>query len=226
MLKIQNHDLIMKKLLLSIYSNPKLANQLGFKGGTCLYYYKNLDRFSTDLDFNLLSETLNVNEIDKIIKSIPNLKVIDYKNKFNTWFWALNYEPNAPKIKIEISKRDYPDTYVTQDDLGINITIMSDDCMFAHKLCAISDRKIMQNRDLYDALFMFKHNYPINEEIIKIRTSKSVKEYFGYLIEYINQNVNQHKILDGLGEVLDQSQKNYYKQNLLKDLIFELKLRT
>jgi predicted nucleotidyltransferase component of viral defense system len=224
MLNTQEHEIAMKRLLLDIFSNPKLKTELAFKGGTCLYFFHKLNRFSTDLDFNLISNDLSANEIEKIINT-AKLEIVDSMNKSNTWFWAVSYGKNTVKIKIEISKRDYPDTYEIIDYLGIKLKIMSKDCMFAHKLCAISDRKTMQNRDLFDALFMFKNNYSINPEIIKLRTGKDTKAYFAFLIDYIKANVNSNKILDGLGEVLDPSLKSYYKKNLLPDLILELGLR-
>lgn len=224
MLNTQEHEIQMKKLLIAIFSNPKLKNELAFKGGTCLYFFHQLNRFSTDLDFNLVTDNLSVLEITKIIKS-SKLEIVDEMNKFNTWFWAVSYGKSTVKIKVEISKRGYPDTYEAIDYLGVKLKVMTKDCMFAHKLCAISDRKIMQNRDLFDALFMFKNNYPINEAIIFQRTGKTLRNYFGYLVEYINQNVNVNKILDGLGEVLDPKVKSYYKNNLLKDLLTELQIR-
>ena len=42
--------------------------------------------------------------------------------------------------------------------------------IFANKLVALTDRKIMVNRDLYDICFFYKNNFPINEKIITERT--------------------------------------------------------
>jgi predicted nucleotidyltransferase component of viral defense system len=225
MLNITTHEVNMKRILLEFFSDPTLKKQLAFKGGTCLYFFYNLNRFSTDLDFNLISNSLAHKNIEKIFAKYPNLKIVDKMNKTNTWFWSLSYGNDSVNIKIEISKRDYPDNYETKNLLGISVTTMKKECMFAHKLCAISDRKILQNRDLFDSLFMFKNNYPINEEIIKIRTGKSMDEYFKFLINYIQKNVNEAKILDGLGEVLDSNIKSFYKKNLLKELLLEIGLR-
>jgi hypothetical protein len=97
--------------------------------------------------------------------------------------------------------------------------------MFAHKLCAITDRKKLQNRDLYDAHFMFIKNFPINDIIIETRTGKKTKEYFKYLIEFIEKNVNPNTVLDGLGELLGDSQKDRIKATLIPDLLFDLKTR-
>jgi hypothetical protein len=140
--------------------------------------------------------------------------------------WFGSYQKGMQGVKVEISKRDFPDTYVNKNFYGITIPTLSPDCMFAHKLCAITDRKKMQNRDLYDAHFMFIKDFPINEEIIKIRTGRTLKEYFLYLIDFIEKNVNKNTILEGLGELLSDSQKDRVKETLLRDILFDLKSRT
>ena len=225
MLETSKHEIVMKKILSDIYSHPSLRANLGFKGGTCLYFFYDLNRFSTDLDFNLLGDTLEVTELTKIISK--HLEIAEQREKHFTWFWQGSYTKGSHRIKIEISKRDFPDTYITKDFYGLSLTTMSPDCMFAHKLCAISDRKTLQNRDLYDSWFMFDNNFVINEEIIKIRTGKSTKDYFQDLIKYIEKETSiQHSILDGLGEVLNQSQKDWVKTQLLSKLLFELKIRS
>jgi hypothetical protein len=109
---------------------------------------------------------------------------------------------------------------------GFTIKTLSEDCMFAHKLCAVTDRKKMQNRDIYDSLFMFERGFDINEDIIEIRTGKSLKEYLVYLFDFINKNIKPNLILDGLGEVLDNKRKNWVKNNLISRLLFEINIRT
>ena len=73
---------------------------------------------------------------------------------------------------------------------------------------------------------MFVKDFPINEEIVKIRTGKTLKEYFLYLIDFIEKNVNKNAILEGLGELLSDSQKDRIKETLLRDILFDLKSRT
>lgn len=225
MLDVTKHEIVMKKILSDIYSHSSLRANLGFKGGTCLYFFYNLNRFSTDLDFNLLSDSLDADELAKILSK--HLEIAEQREKHFTWFWQGSYSTGSHRIKIEISKRDYPDTYITKDFYGLSLTTMSPDCMFAHKLCAISDRKTLQNRDLYDAWFMFDNNFLFNEEIIRIRTGKSTKDYFQDLINYIQkERTIQNSILDGLGEVLNQTEKDWVKTQLLPKLLFELKVRS
>lgn len=54
-IKKEEHKRRMLKILADISANPKLAINLGFKGGTCCYFIHGLDRFSVDLDFDLLN---------------------------------------------------------------------------------------------------------------------------------------------------------------------------
>ena len=132
---------------------------------------------------------------------------------------------NKQKVKLEISKRDYPDKYINKDFYGITIPTMEPSYMFAHKLCAITDRRVLQNRDIYDAHFMFKNGFEINEDIIKLRTGDGLKDYFKYLIKYINKNINKNNIIEGLGELLTESQKDSVKATLLRDILFDLESR-
>ena len=215
------HELTFKKILRDLYQNKNLQAKLAFKGGTCLYMFYNLDRFSIDLDFNIIGNDFNPEEVTKILKGY--LEIEEY-NKHYTYFWLGSYEKGKQKIKVEMSKRNYPDNYANVDFYGLTIPTLSKDSMFAHKLCAITDRKKVVNRDLYDAYFMFKNNFEINEKIIEMRMNKTAKEYIKDLVPFIRENVSPHDILQGLGELVDSKQKIWIKEKLLKELIFNLQL--
>ena len=66
---------------------------------------------------------------------------------------------------------------------------------------------------------------PINKQIIYERTNKSLPDYFDHLKEYIEEHVDKKHILLGLGEVLDEPQKDWAKDHLLDELLFQIKLR-
>ncbi len=223
MLYIEKHDQILKNILRDIYTTPNLQASLALKGGTCLYLFYGLDRFSVDLDFNLFFSKFNDNELNKILEKYLN--IAERENKHSTWFYIGSYEKSFQKVKVEISKRDYPDKYVYKDFYGLTVLTMEPSCMFAHKLCAITDRKKLQNRDIYDAHFMFNKHFNIDEVIIKLRTGKTVKEYFIELINFIELKVKDNNILEGLGELLNDQQKNNVRLNLKRDILFDLKSR-
>lgn len=223
MLDINKHEIILKQILRDIFKHDKLQGQLLFKGGTCLYIFYELIRFSTDLDFNLRSDQFDHEEVTKILKKY--ITVEDFSSKSNTWFWLGSYGKGLQKIKIEVSKREYPDKYLNMNYFGILIPTMAPEYMFAHKLCAITDRKKVQNRDLYDAWFMFDKQWEPNDEIIELRTGRSKIEYYKDLIKFIDTKVDKKKVLDGLGEVVEEKQKVWIKSHLIEDLLFQLKIR-
>ena len=224
MLDRQQHEQILKNILRDILKDNRLSPQLALKGGTCLYLFHNLPRFSVDLDFNLMKDTTF--EPDNLTEIVSNyLNIEDQKEKKFTWFWLGNFEKGRQKIKVEISKRQFPDKYEVKQFYGLSANTMTPEYMFAHKLCAITDRTMLQNRDLYDSWFMFKNQFPINEQIIISRTNNSTIDYLTSLKKHIQKNINPSGILNGLGELLDQSQKEWVKANLLDELIFQIQLK-
>jgi predicted nucleotidyltransferase component of viral defense system len=216
MLDITDHKRKLITLFLDILDNRNLSSTLGFKGGTALYLFYNLDRFSTDLDFNVVDEEFSVDEMRLEIEK--KLEVLDYRDKKFTYFWLCSYQKGQHKIKVEVSKREFPDRYKIRDFRGYSCRVLDKGSMFAHKLCAITNRKVLQNRDLYDSWFMFNQNFPINEEIVNFRLNKTVSEYSKELVELIDRLPEGYNILNGLGSVLDQSRRDWVKQNLLKEL--------
>ena len=223
MLNRQKHEIILKNILKDIYSDNLLASILGFKGGTACYLFYNLPRFSTDLDFNLLNADKQSEVFEKIKIIAEKYGTIDEARiKRKTIFVMFSYEKGMQKIKIEISVRDYKDDFTIKNFLGISVLTMVPENMFAHKLAAITDRKKIANRDLFDLDYFFQKNWSINERIIKLRTSKNLKEYLRYLIKFIDKEIKENMILDGLGEVLSEKQKDWTKKNLKADLIFKI----
>ncbi len=67
MLNRIKHEQILKSILKDIYLNPYLQANLAFKGGTCLYMFYGLERFSIDLDFNLLSNNFDSSLVQHIV---------------------------------------------------------------------------------------------------------------------------------------------------------------
>lgn len=225
MLNITKHRQIMTKILLDLMSEKRLATKLGFKGGTALYLFYELDRFSTDLDFDLIGSggEDEIGLIDKIARK--NLTVIDKKTKRFTWYWMGSYLRGEHKIKVEVNTREYPNEYEIQDLRGYSIKVMKKEFMMAHKLCAVLDRKNLQNRDLYDLWWMFKHGFTASDEIVKLRTGKSLQKYWGDLLKKVDSLPKNFDILQGLGEVMDYRKKDWVRGNLIKELRIELASR-
>lgn len=219
---INRHRTALLNILKDIYQHPRLAAQLGFKGGTSLYFVYNLPRFSIDLDFNLLPEAdFNPADMTEILHR--HLKIIDSHNKKNTWFWLGDYGAGQWNLKIEVSKRKFSDHYEIKDIFGLSINVMTLPDQFAHKLVAITDRPTLANRDLFDTWWLFKQGTIISEDIIMQRTGKDVEDYLLYLIDYIPANLDKRGILNGLGELVNEDTKKWTKGDLLRELDFYLK---
>lgn len=227
MLDKSKHEIILKNILRDIYQDPPLQAQLAFKGGTCLNLFYDLPRFSTDLDFSLLpdveTETFDPRTLDQILTKYISIR--EFTAKRFTWFWSGSYEKGLQTIKVEINKREFSDKYELKDFLGITVRTLDLSSMFAHKLCAVTDRRQMVNRDLFDTWWLLKQITPIREEIIVERTGKNLPAYLEYLSEYITKNVDRRHIVSGLGELLDRPQKDWVRDHLYDDLIAQIQLR-
>jgi predicted nucleotidyltransferase component of viral defense system len=219
---VHNSNLI--SLLKSIYSDASLGPLLGFKGGTAAHLFYDLNRLSVDLDFDLLApkkEKFVFEKIKKIAKKQGEIK--EAHNKRYTLFILLSYSTGSKNIKIEINKRQFDCQYQTLNHLGIPMLVMTKEDMFANKLIALTNRNSIVNRDIYDVHFFLKNRWKINKKIVEQRAEMKFDQYLEFCIEFLEKyNSN---ILFGLGELLDNKQKNWVRDNLLDDTIFQLKLR-
>jgi predicted nucleotidyltransferase component of viral defense system len=230
MLNREKHQLVMGQVLKDIYSDVSISSLLGFKGGTCAYFFYDLPRFSVDLDFDLLF----VNEeniklvFDKIVAILSKYgQVKDKYIKRFTVFALVSYGDEDHNMKVEISLRKFSENiqeyYEINEFLGIPMFVAKKDYLFASKLLALTLRKETAMRDVFDIHYFAKNNWDINAEIIKERTGISVKEYILTCVDFI-EKVKDNQILHGLGELVDgEKDKEWIRKNLKFDSIFMLK---
>ena len=227
-LDIVTHKNILIKILKDIFTDHGLGPILGFKGGTAAYLFYDLNRFSVDLDFDLLDESKEdfvFEEVRKILENYGTVKEAD-KKRFNL-FYMLSYDdksPGAQNIKVEINRRDFGSKYDVRAYLGISMKVMVKEDMAAHKLVAMYERLGKANRDVFDAWFFLEHNWPINKQIVEARTGMSFKDFLKKCIDLL-EKIDDKNILAGMGELLDEKQKAWIKTNLKKDTLFLLKLK-
>ena len=62
----------------------------------------------------------------------------------------------------------------------------------------------------------------MNEELIKERTGKNAEEYLGSLTRFIEKNFTEKNIPYGLGEVLEEKQKEWVRKELIKETMEEI----
>ena len=240
----EQHQKIMLNILADISADPELSVNLGFKGGTCCYFLYGLDRFSVDLDFDLLNENKkdSVGEkIEKLLLKYDRKRLHSPKGTMepaDKLSYKLKYSDDlkVSGLKIDISDRidlNKLNQYEILDVVsGVPLNVLKKEDIFAHKLVALKDRfenkkinKAVANRDLYDICFFFQKGWDFNIDIIKLRRGIAAKEYLKELKEFIEKNVNEKNVLNGIGALVDDRKRDWVKNNLKKEAIKQLAIQ-
>lgn len=223
-LDYSKHKNILLQILKDIYSDTSIAPYLGFKGGTAALMFYDLPRNSVDLDFDLLDESKEDEVFEKVSTIVKEYgTVLDSHIKRFNLLHVVSYDPKAQNIKIEINRRQFGSRYEMKTLLGISMLVMVQEDMFAHKLMAMYERVGKTSRDVFDVNYFAKSNWPINRKIVEERSSMSFKETVEQCIDILEKMDNKH-ILDGLGELLSDPQKDSARAKLKSDTIFQLRV--
>ncbi|GAI43268.1 unnamed protein product, partial [marine sediment metagenome] len=207
------------QILKDIYTDMELANCLGFKGGTALMFFYDLPRFSVNLDFNLLDvekENIAYRKVRQILLKYG--KIFDEAKKFYGPLIVLDYGMNERKLKVEISNRLFENRYEIKNLLGINVKVMVQEDMFAHKLCALLDRNAIANRDIFDCWFFMQRQTPVNKGIVESRMKMSLSEYLQACIEHL-EAMSDKGLLQGMGELMDNKMKRFVQVKMRSEII-------
>lgn len=100
---------------------------------------------------------------------------------------------------------------------------MTKEDMFAHKLMAMYERMGKTSRDIYDVWFFLQNRFPINREIVEKRANMPFDDFVTKCILKL-EKFNNRNILNGVGELLTPSQKDWAKAKLLTETIALLRL--
>lgn len=213
MLNKDKHRQILFSIIKEIFESD-FAKNIAFKWWTACYFLHSLDRFSTDLDFDLIENDTHLEEnILNILK-----KYWEIKKGRNI---ILSYWNDDDNIKIDINRKIWQNNkYEIKNFFWVDIKLQTTDTIFANKLVALVERNT--NRDIYDVYFFFKNNWNINEQIILERTGKTKQELFKQIMAKLKNLWSNYKILDWLWEVLDAKQKAFVKEKLVCELIGRL----
>jgi len=218
------HKNILLQILKDIYSDTSIAPHLGFKGGTAAMMFYDLPRHSVDLDFDLLDETKEKEVFEKIHHILGTYgKITESYIQKNNLKNVVSYEAHTQQIKVEVNRRQFGSRYEIKNYLGISMLVMVQEDMFAHKLMAMIERVGKTSRDIFDVQFFAKHNWPINKKIVEKRSGVSFKETLEKAIDQLETMDNKH-ILDWLGELLSDAQKDSVRAKLKDDTLFILKV--
>jgi len=221
------HKNILIKILKDIYTDPTISPILGFKGGTAATFFYGLDRFSVDLDFDLLDSDKEDYVFDRLKSIIENYGTLKEarKKRFNL-LYVLSYDDkdiNAQNVKVEINRREFGSKYSVESFLGISMQVMVKEDMAAHKLCAMYERIGKTNRDIFDVQFFLSHDWPVNKKIVEDRMGVSYADFLKKCID-VMEKFDDNNILSGMGELLTEKQKSWAKAKLKSEALFSLRL--
>jgi len=177
------------ELLLYFLSDDRRS--LVFKGGTALYKFYNLNRFSEDLDFDAVGKRFDA---DKIIKKIiRNLELagmqrtisekIEYSNETNIRFSIRGplydgSKNSMSRVTINISKRERPISPLMKllistfpEIPSFELSVIDIEEIAAEKIRCIITRD--KPRDIYDLWFLSKKEITLDVSLI----NKKLKIY-------------------------------------------------
>jgi predicted nucleotidyltransferase component of viral defense system len=224
-LDIATHKTILFQILKDISMDTSISPYLGLKGGTAALMFYGLDRFSGDLDFDLLDEQQEDHVFQSVMQITENYGTLKeaHKKRFNL-FYLISYDDKARNIKVEVNQRQFGSRYEIKTFLGVSMNVMLLEDMFAHKLMAMHERINETSRDIYDVWFFLKSRSPINKSIVENRAGEPFEALVNKCIEQLEAMDNRH-ILRGLGELLAPGQKDWVRTRLREETMAYLKLR-
>ena len=176
--------------ILKALSLSKFNDSVSFLGGTCLRFAYGIDRFSEDLDFDLIKKKefdvdelmndiksrlqLQGFEIDVRIKTTEKIHIIFFKFKNVLREFGFNvHRDEKILIKFEIdfdpyeniaTETKFADSFNERFPMMVN----SKETLFAQKVLAIVFRPYQKGRDFYDLVwFLSQRNLEPNYEIFR-----------------------------------------------------------
>ena len=209
MIDKEKHRYLMFQIIKDIFSS-ELWKYLALKWWTAGYFLYGLDRFSTDLDFDLVETIENIDE--KLKKVLSKYWTVKGKQKIILSIWE-----NLVNIKVDVSRKIWKNNkYEFVDFFWTTIKVQDKSSIFANKLVALIERNT--NRDIYDVYFFFKNMFDVNEKLVFERTSMTLKDLYKKIIDKLDKLGKNYKILDWLWEVLDEKKKLFVKNELIDEL--------
>jgi len=228
------HKSQLHRLLIEIVDNPLLSQSLAFKGGTCAAMLGYLDRFSVDLDFDVLAGMHEDSIREEFYKIFDDLGY-ELKLAFeNALFFQVKYQNTTgkrSKLKVSansmvVAANQYKVQYFSEIDRLINSQTI--ETMFANKLVAVIDRyeqhQSIAGRDFYDIHHFFMKGYQYKPDVITERTGNTVEKYFSQLIDFIRKNVSQTMINEDLNSLLSVKQFQSIRKILIPELLSFLEI--
>ncbi|MDR3559175.1 MAG: nucleotidyl transferase AbiEii/AbiGii toxin family protein [Candidatus Pacebacteria bacterium] len=175
--------------ILSILYDSKYGRHLSFLGGTSLRFVYKIERFSEDLDFDLVKTGLDYAKLAKYlekqlnergflaetrVKKTENIFIIFVKfSEIMKQMGVSEFANQKIKIKFEVDPSpykslEYETKLVSAYGKTFNVIINTLPTLFAQKILALKLRPYQKGRDFYDLVwFLAQKNVEPNYAILK-----------------------------------------------------------
>lgn len=230
------HKAWLIRLLTAIIDHPKIGQWFAFKGGTCAAMRGFIDRFSLDLDFDLLlPKEEDMREVRISVEAIfrdLGFTIADQSKRVPQYF--LKYPPVGKRIRNSLKidmcypvpkSNDYE--LIRLQEIDRIVKCQTVPTMFANKLIAVlgryERRQHIASRDLYDIHAFFFQGLQYKKAIIEERTGKSCSAFFQELIAFIEKKVSQEEIDHGLNVLLPPPIFKRIRKTLKQETLMLLK---
>lgn len=223
------------RLLTAICEDPFLSESLALKGGTCAAMRGFLDRFSVDLDFDILIAKKEFPKIQRALETIfKRLGLTIYDQSKNIPHYLLKYpthdshQRNTLKLDtaFPVPKANlYEKVRLTEIDRIVQCQTL--ETMVANKLVALMARfeqtGKMAARDVYDVHQFFLRGYSYNSDVILERENASLADFFEKLIRFIEEHVTATLIDQDLNYLLPNREFQAIRKVLKQETILMLR---
>jgi predicted nucleotidyltransferase component of viral defense system len=223
------HRFWLLRLLSAIADDRVLMMHLRFKGGTCAAMRNLLDRFSVDLDFDLLSpDDISVarRHLENIFKELQ-LSIKDQSTAVPQYF--LHYDsPTGQRSTIALDITVPPPTSNTYEtvrlpDIDRFMPCQTIATMVANKLVTPLDRfrqhGAIAGRDIYDIHHFLFRGLPWNMSVIEERSGMLMPVFRQSLLDFIAENVTQTVIDQDLNTLLQPKQFQAIRRSLKQETL-------
>lgn len=222
------------RLLTAICEDPLLGSCLGFKGGTCAAMLGLLNRFSVDLDFDLLVEETGIPNVRMALEKIfakLDLGIKDQSGKVPQYFLKYPMKNKAERntIKIDISfpvpkANDYEMIRLSEIDRVVKC--QTSETLVANKLITLMARYErtgkLAGRDLFDIHQFLFQGLSYKKEVVLEQSNGSLSDFFQKLINFIKKHVTGTLIDQDLNHLLPRTEFQKIRKTLKQETLMLL----
>ncbi len=230
------HRAWLLRLLSAIADDRALMAMLRFKGGTCAAMRNLLDRFSVDLDFDLLSPgdiSVARERLESVFSSL-GLEIRDQSRTVPQYFLRYDAEGgrrNTIAFDITVPPPAANEYEVVRfADIDRFIPCQTIATMVANKLVTPLDRfarhGTIAGRDIYDIHHFLFHGLAWNAAVIVERTGMTGQDFFRSLRDFVEKHVTQTVIDQDLNMLLSPEQFRRVRLTLKDETLTQLRQRS